>query len=195
MITPALNVSDAHVKQRIFSPWGYYMLLDNFTERLDIDLSNNYVLLKVDGPPLAYGLYLDGNRIGSFPKSSKTDLSYVKGSLDIFPYILKPNSRALLIGTRGGFRDGGGPGLQSLRTGGLGKRPEYPGIMRGPLAHNEGSWLKNPNVTLLRQAPESYLAGSKKGFDIIDLSSEFLGQADANKYAYTREALQSYLKP
>ena len=29
-----------------------------------------------------------------------------KGSLDIFPYILKPKSRALLIGTRGGFRVG-----------------------------------------------------------------------------------------
>jgi hypothetical protein len=194
MITPALNVSDAHVKQRIFSPWGYYMLLDNFTERLDIDLSNNYVLLKVDGPPLAYGLYLDGNRIGSFPKSSKTDLSYVKGSLDIFPYILKPSSRALLIGTRGGFRIGEALAYKASELVALESDPNILALMRGPLAHNEGSWLKNPNVTLLRQAPESYLAGAKKGFDIIDLSSEFLGQADANKYAYTCQALQGYFK-
>jgi hypothetical protein len=46
----------------------------------------------------------------------------------------------------------------------------------------------------LKQSPESYLAGSQKGFDIIDLSSEYLDQADANKYAVTKEALQGYVK-
>jgi hypothetical protein len=106
MITPAMNVADAYVNNRVFSPWGYYMVLDNFTERLDIDLSNNYVLLKVDGPPRAFGLYLDGNRISSFPKVPKTDHSYAKAALDIFPYVLKPGSRSLLIGSRGGFRIG-----------------------------------------------------------------------------------------
>jgi hypothetical protein len=194
MITPALNVSDAHVKQRVYSPWGYYMLLENFTERLDIDLSNNYVLLKVDGPPTAYGLYLDGNRIGSFPKSPKIDLSYAKGSLDLFPYVLKPGSRALLIGTRGGFRIGEALAYKASELVALESDPNILGLMEGPLARNEKNWLKNPAVHLLRQAPESYLAGEKKGFDIIDLSSEFLGQADANKYAYTREALQSYFQ-
>ena len=194
MITPALNVSDAQVKAKIFSPLGYYMLLDNFTERLDIDLSNNYVRLKVDGPPRAYGLYLDGNRIGSFPKVPKSDLSYAKASLDLFPYLLKPKSRALLIGTRGGFRIGealqyGAADLVALET-----DPNIVGLIRETLYANEKSWLKNPHVDFLRQAPESYLAGSKKGFDVIDLSSEFLGQADANKYAFTREALLGYLR-
>jgi spermidine synthase len=194
MITPALNVADAHIRQRIYSPWGYYLLLDNFTERLDIDLSNNYVLLKVDGPPKAYGLYLDGNRIGSFPRNAKTDFSYAKGSLDIFPYILKPQSRALLIGTRGGFRVGETLNFGASELVALESDPNLLDIMRGPLASCEKNWLKDPRVQLLRQAPESYLTGSKKGFDIIDLSSEFLGQADANKYAYTREALMTYWK-
>jgi SAM-dependent methyltransferase len=198
MITPALNVSDAQVKERIFSPWGYYMLLDNFTERLDIDLSNNYVLLKVDGPPKAYGLYLDGNRISSFPKSPNTDFSYAKASLDIFPYILKSKSRALLIGTRGGFRIGEALAYDASELVALESDPNIVALMKGPLAANEEAWLKNPSVRLLRQSPETYLAGEKNGFDIIDVSSEFLAQADANKYAYTLEALQSYwraLKP
>lgn len=190
MITPALNVGDAEVKKRIFSPLGYYMLLDNFTERLDIDLSNNYVLLKVEGPPKALGLYLDGNRISSFPKDSKTDFSYAKASLDIFPYILKPNSRALLIGTRGGFRIGEALQYQASDLVALESDPNIYSLIKGPMARNEGKWLKNPNVHFLLQAPEAYLAGSKKGFDIIDLSSQFLEQADANKYAFTREALQ-----
>jgi SAM-dependent methyltransferase len=192
MITPALNVADAQVKKRIFSPWGYYMLLDNFTERLDIDLSNNYVLLKVDGPPKAYGLYLDGNRISSFPKGSKTDLSYVKGSLDLFPYVLKPNARALLVGTRGGFRIGEALDYHASDLVALETDPNIMALMLGPLADNEKHWLKNKNVHLLCQSPETYLAGSDKGFDIIDISSEFLGQADANKYAFTKEALQAY---
>ncbi len=192
MITPALNVSDMEVKRRVFSPWGYYMLLDNFTERLDIDLSNNYVLLKVDGPPRAYGLYLDGNRIGSFPKSPETDLSYAKAALDIFPYVLKPGSRALLIGTRGGFRVGEALAYQASDLVALESDPIIMDLLERRLRENEKHWLRDKRVTLLRQSPESYLAASKKGFDIIDLSSEFLDQADANKYAFTREALQRY---
>ncbi len=191
MITPALNVSDANIKKRIFSPLGYYMLLDNFTERLDIDLSNNYVLLKVDGPPKAYGLYLDGNRISSFPKNSKTDFSYTKASLDIFPYLLKPGSRALLVGTRGGFRVNEALLYKASDIVGLEPDPNLYSMITGTLARNEGPWLKNPSVKLLNQSPEGYLAGSKQGFDLIDYSSEFLDQADANKYAFTREALQN----
>ncbi|HEY5039353.1 MAG TPA: hypothetical protein VIJ93_09805, partial [bacterium] len=146
MITPALNVGDARVRQRVYSPWGYYMLLDNFTERLDIDLSNNYVLLKVDGPPQAYGLYLDGNRIGSFPKVPKTDFSYAKGSLDIFPYVLKPKSRVLLIGTRGGFRIGEALKYDTSDLVALESDPNILALMKGPLAPNEKFWLKNSNV-------------------------------------------------
>ncbi len=194
MITPALNVSDAQVKKRIFSPLGYYMLLDNFTERLDIDLSNNYVLLKVDGPPKAYGLYLDGNRISSFPKNLKTDFSYAKASLDIFPYILKPNSRALLVGTRGGYRVNEALNYKAAEVVALESDPNLYNLIKGPMAKSEGPWLKNTAVTFIQKSPETYLATLKKGFDIIDLSSEYLEQSDANKYAYTREALESYVR-
>ena len=192
MITPALNVSDAYIRKRLYSPWGYYMVLDNFTERLDTDLSNNYVLLKVDGPPRAFGLYLDGNRIDSLPRTARPDLSYDKAALDIFPYILKPESRSLLVGSRGGFRIGEALDYKASEIVALESDPNILSLMQGPLADNEKRWLRNKKVTLLRQAPESYLAASKKGFDIIDVSSEFLDQADANKYAFTKEALQRY---
>src|SRR5579871_1549591 len=192
MITPALNVADAYVRKRIYSPWGYYMVLDNFTERLDIDLSNNYVLLKVDGPPRAFGLYLDGNRIDCLPRTAKNDLTYDKAALDIFPYVLKPGSRSLLVGSRGGFRVGEAMDYKASEVVALETDPNLVGLLQGTLADNEKRWLKNKAVTLLRQPPESYLASSKKGFDIIDVSSEFLDQADANKYAFTKEAFQRY---
>ena len=194
MITPALNVGDAHIRQRIHSPYGYYMVLDNFTERLDIDLSNNYILLKIQGPPKALGLYLDGNRISSFPTGAKNDLSYAKGSLDIFPYLLNPKARALLIGTRGGFRVGEALEYHAAELVALESDPNILDLIQGPLWANEKRWFQDPRVTLLRQSPGPYLAGDKRGFDIIDLSSEYLDQADANKYALTREALEDYWK-
>jgi len=191
-ITPALNVSGARVERQVFSPWGYYMLLENFTEREDIDLSNDYVPKDTEGPPLAYGLYLDGNRISSLPKSVLDDFTYVSFGLDSFPYLFKPGSRTLLVGTRGGFRVGEILAQHATRVIALENDPNIFSLMRGPLSPNEGPWLHNPDISFLRQAPEAYLAGSKEKFDLIDLSSDYLDQADANKYAFTREALLAY---
>src|SRR5207253_2938589 len=135
-----------------------------------------------------------GNRIGGFPKTPMTDLGYAKASLDIFPYLLKPCGRALLIGTRGGFRVGealehGVSQLVALET-----DPNILALLKGPLAVNVAPWIDRSNVVLLHEDPASYLAGSREGFDLIDLSSDFLNQADANKYAFTQEAVQSYWK-
>ena len=44
------------------SPRGLYALLDDFTERVDTDVSNDLGLLNVPGPPQTFGLYRDGNR-------------------------------------------------------------------------------------------------------------------------------------
>ena len=44
------------------------LLLDDFTERVDTDVSNNAGLLGVDGPPRSFGLYRDGNRIAALPQ-------------------------------------------------------------------------------------------------------------------------------
>ena len=43
-------------------------LLDDFTERVDTDVSNNAGLLGVEGPPRSFGLYRDGNRIAALPQ-------------------------------------------------------------------------------------------------------------------------------
>jgi len=57
-VSMALNVEDCRLVSEIKSPRGYYMLLDNYMERHDPDLSNNYELLGAGGPPDALGLYL-----------------------------------------------------------------------------------------------------------------------------------------
>src|SRR5262249_26170597 len=128
------------------------------------------------------------------PIGPKSDLSYAKGSLDIFPYMLRPQARTLLVGTRGGYRIGEVLKYEASDVVALESDPNLLAFLKGPLYPNVKRWLENPKVTVLRQDPHSYLAGDKKGFDIIDLSSAYLDQADANKYAFTLEALERYWK-
>src|SRR5208337_4711059 len=63
-----LHVPDSRVAAQRDSPRGFYALLDDFTERVDTDISNNAGMLGVPGPPQTFGLYRDGNRIAALPK-------------------------------------------------------------------------------------------------------------------------------
>ena len=63
-----LHTPDARVVASVLSPRGDYALLDDFTERVDTDISNNAGMLGVPGPPRTFGLYRDGNRIAALPK-------------------------------------------------------------------------------------------------------------------------------
>ncbi|MDR3641040.1 MAG: hypothetical protein P4L39_06935 [Humidesulfovibrio sp.] len=103
-ISAAMNVEDNQILREIRSSRGYYMLLENYMERHDTDLSNNYTLLGAGGPPQALGLYRDGERLASLPRNEAYDTSYLKAALDTLPYLLRTPSRVLLAGTCGGFR-------------------------------------------------------------------------------------------
>ena len=71
-----LHTPDAHVVATVLSPRGDYALLDDFTERVDTDISNNAGMLGVAGPPQTFGLYRDGNRIAALPKPGALDVGY-----------------------------------------------------------------------------------------------------------------------
>ncbi len=99
-----LHVPDSRTLATILSPRGLYMLLDDFTERVDTDVSNDAGQLGLPGPPTTFGLYRDGNRIASLPKPAGLDVAYAGATLAALPYALLKNPRALLIGASGGFR-------------------------------------------------------------------------------------------
>jgi hypothetical protein len=103
-ISGAMNVEDNRVLREIRSPRGYYMLLENYMERHDVDLSNNYELLGAGGPPSALGLYRDGERLASLPRETAYDTGYLKAALDTLPYLMHTPTHVLLAGTSGGFR-------------------------------------------------------------------------------------------
>ncbi len=182
-IYPALHVEGNRVVSEIKSPRGHYMTLDNFTERLDTDFSNNARLLGAASPPASYGLYSDGNRVASLPKSVFHDMSYVKAALDSFPYQMLSYPDTLLIGTRGGFRIKEAQALKASRVVALEPdRTLFDIVSRQNLR----------DVTLLESSPASVAAFGEK-FDLIDISSDFLGQSEANKFAFTVEAVETYL--
>jgi hypothetical protein len=193
-IYPPLNVQGNRVVEEIRSPRGFFLVLDNFTERLDVDFSNNAKLLKAAAPPLTYGVYNDGNRLTSLAKPGKYDDSYVRAVLDSFPYQLRPGAATLLIGTRGGFRV-----PEALALGATSVTALEPGETLYDLVSRQhdnavATALADARVQLLSDSPAMLTAAAQRRFDVVDIASDFLNQADANKFAFTVEAMQGYLR-
>jgi len=189
-----LHVKGNKVVEEIRSPRGHFLVLDNFTERLDADFSNNAKLLGAATPPLTYGLYSDGNRVTSLPKSAAINDTYVRAALDSFPYLLRPSAAALLVGTRGGFR------VRETLTLGAGSvtalEPDETlySLINAQRDNPVAQALSDKRVTLLHAAPAMLTATREQRFDVVDISSDFLNQSDANKFAFTVEAVQGYLR-
>ncbi|WP_376099439.1 hypothetical protein ACE7GA_11350 [Roseomonas sp. CCTCC AB2023176] len=104
-----LQTPDARVLAERRLPRGHYMLLDDFLERVDTDLSNNAGMMGLPGPPSSFGLYRDGNRIAALPKphperQGALDVGYAPSTLDSAPYALRPGAAVLMLGASGGFR-------------------------------------------------------------------------------------------
>lgn len=190
-IYPPLHVQGNKIVKEIRSPRGYYLVLDNFTERIDTDFSNNFQVLGAAGPPRTLGLYNDGNRITSLPTHRPYDASYVTATLDAFPYTLLSRPDTLLIGTRGGFR------LREAHELGAGAvlalEPEETLYRLVEDAWREQPALRSAQARLTNQQPTAVIAASGHKFDLIDIASDYLDQADANKFAFTVEAVEGYL--
>jgi hypothetical protein len=188
---PPLHTPNAHVLAEIDSPHGDYLLLDDFTERVNTDISNDSGMLGYAGPPRSYGLYRDGIRIASLPFNASSSTGYAPGALDALPYVLRPHPSVLLAGASGGFRiseifslgadhieaSEPEPILYRALTQGIGPSPSTP---------------PNPHLQITPLGPVAALQNGPK-FDLIDLSADFLDAAPANVNAYTVEAFTTYL--
>ncbi len=187
-----LHTPDAHVVATVLSPRGDYTLLDDFTERVDTDISNNAGMLGVAGPPQTFGLYRDGNRIAALPKPGGLDVGYADASLDALPYRLIPHANVLLAGASGGFRIAE---ILALGAAHLHVLEPEPVLLRS-LERGLGpspAWVNDGRVSVSGQGP---VAAVRDGgsFDIIDLSADFLDAAEANATAFTVQALANDLR-
>jgi hypothetical protein len=187
-----LHTPDARVAATVLSPRGDYMLLDNFTERVDTDISNNTGLLGVPGPPQTLGLYRDGNRIAALPKPGGIDVGYAPASLDALPYRLVPHANVLLAGASGGFRVAQ---VLALGAGHVQALEPEPVLLRA-LEHGLGpspAWQADRRVSLSGGGPVAAALGGSR-YDIIDISADFLDAAEANATAFTVQALAQDLR-
>ncbi len=172
-----LHVPDARVVNQTFSARGLYTLLDDFTERVDTDLSNDTAILGLPGPPATLGLYRDGNRIAALPKPGPIDARYAGATLAALPYQLKPGARVLLLGSSGGFRTAEAEALGAGRVTTVEPEPQLRALLREPASG------------------ASPLVAARAGqFDIIDISGDFLDTAEANTTSFAAEALAADLR-
>ena len=185
------HVPDAKQVAEVRSPRGLYALLDDFTERVDTDVSNNAGLLGVPGPPQSYGLYRDGNRIAALPRAEGVNAAYAPAALDALPYRLLSHPRVLLAGSSGGFRVAQALALDAAGVDVSEPDPVILGALRNGLGPSP-ALRPDPRVRLM---PDSPLAAVRTGtsYDLVDLSADFLDAGEANAAAYTAEAVERYL--
>ena len=186
-----LHTPAARTLAEIRSPRGLYALLDDFTERVDTDVSNNAGLMNVPGPPQTFGLYRDGSRIAALPKPGQLDSRYAPAALDALPYTLRPQARVLLAGSSGGFRIAEALSLGAREVTALEPDP----VIRGALENGLGGALKLAPDPRVHLSPAGAMAAARSGagYDLVDLSSDFLDEGEANASAYTVEAITAYL--
>jgi hypothetical protein len=185
-----LHTPDAKIVATVNSPRGNYALLDDFTERVDTDISNNAAMLGVEGPPRSLGLYKDGNRIAALPNPGPLGADYAEAALDALPYQMIPNARVLLAGASGGFRIAELIRLGAARIQALEPEPTLFAALRDGLGPVPPFPLPQ-GVTIAPASPLAAMAGAP--YDIIDLSADYLDAAETNVAAFTQEAITAYL--
>ena len=185
-----LHTPGARTLATRLSPAGVYSVLDDFTERLDADVSNDAAMLGFGAPPRSYGLYRDGERIAALPRETLApngpSLAYAPALLDALPYTLAPHARVLLVGAGGGFRI-----AEALRLGAehiTVSEPEP--LLRDTLAHGlavSPALPANAAVTV-SAAPARAALEQPDRYDIVDLSADLLTASPASESLFSQES-------
>lgn len=191
-----LHTPGARTLATRLSPAGVYSVLDDFTERLDADVSNDAAMLGFGAPPRSYGLYRDGERIAALPRETLApngpSLAYAPALLDALPYTLAPHARVLLVGAGGGFRI-----AEALRLGAehiTVSEPEP--LLRDTLAHGlavSPALPANAAVTV-SAAPARAALEQPDRYDIVDLSADLLTASPASESLFSQESLTAALR-
>lgn len=182
-----LNVPDSRVVAEVLSPRGVYLLLDNFTERLDTDVSNNAGTMGVPAPPRSFGLYRDGSRIAALPMA-QPDAAHARAALDAAPYALLDRPRILALGSAGGFRAAEALALGAAQVTVVEPEP----VIRRALTRGLGP-SPAPAADARVTIAEAHPLTATGHFDLVDIAGDFLGADDQNRTAYTAEALAGFL--
>ncbi len=186
-----LQTPDARILAERRLPRGHYMLLDDFLERVDTDISNNAGMMGLPGPPSSFGLYRDGNRIASLPKPNGIEVGYAPSALDAAPYALRPAARTLMLGASGGFRPMAALSLGAGSVTVLEPEPVLRAALRDGLATSP-ALPADPRLTVSGASPLAAMRPGA-GWGVVDVSADFLEAGEVNGTAFTVEAVAGAL--
>ncbi len=190
-VYPPLHTPGAKVLAQVERPQGEYLLLDDFTERVNTDISNDAAMLGYADPPRSFGLYRDGIRIASLPKPGVVASGYAPGALDALPYALVPKPDVLLVGSSGGFRVAEVLALGAAHVTALEPEPVlYQALMHG--LGGSPAYPADARVSILDTPPRAAVAGRHQ-YDVIDISADFMDAAPANVYAVSAQGFAADL--
>lgn len=203
-VSYARNFPDARRIYRSISPFGDLQVYASSYMHFAPGLSDNAAFNVPELPPDNYvGMYVDGDGPqGIMRPLPAADAAYFSFLPMDYPYLLKLHPATFIVQFGGGLS-----AMTALAAGASSvtiaeANPEVLRAFRSPaLRAASGDILADPRLQVVGYDGRLFLAHTARRFDVIDLSladsvglSNPGGFAIVEKYAYTEEALASYIR-
>lgn len=204
-VSYARKFPDSHLVYRNYSPFGDIAVYGSSYLHFAPGLSDNAAFNMPQVPENAYlGLYIDGEGPSGIIRDLKPEeTAYFRFLPMVYPYLLAQNPDTFVIQFGGGIstdvalRDG------SKSVSVAESNPEILKAFRTDktLRDFTGDVLNDPRVHVVDYDGRLYLAAHPASYDVVDLSladsaglSAPGGFAIVEKYAYTRQAMETYMR-
>ena len=200
----ARNFPDAERIYRSISPFGDLEVYASSYMHFAPGLSDNAAFNLPDLPANTYvGLYIDGDGPeGIMRRLDPAEADYFTYLPMFYPYVLKQSPRTFVVQFGGGIStnvalSAGAPAVTVAQS-----NPAVLAAFDDPVLRDfTGDILRDPRVTVVPYDGRLALAHASDRYDVIDLSladsvglSNPGGFAIVEKYPYTREAIESYMR-
>ena len=204
-ISYARKFPDSHLVYRDYSPFGDIAVYGSSYLHFAPGLSDNAAFNLPQVPENAYlGLYIDGEGPSGIIRDLKpAETAYFRFLPMVYPYLVAKNPDTFVIQFGGGIstdvalRDGS----KSVTV-----AESNPAILKAfrtdpTLRDFTGDVLNDPRVHVVDYDGRLFLAGHPESYDVVDLSladsaglSAPGGFAIVEKYGYTRQAMETYMR-
>ncbi len=204
-ISYARKFPDSHLVYRNYSPFGDIAVYGSSYLHFAPGLSDNAAFNLPSIPPNAYlGLYVDGEGpSGIIRNLAANETAYFRFLPMVYPYLVAKDPETFVIQFGGGIST-----AVALRDGSksVTVAESNPAILSAfrtdkTLRDFTGDVLNDPRVHVVDYDGRLYLAGHPNSYDVVDLSladsaglSAPGGFAIVEKYAYTRQAMETYMR-
>ncbi len=204
-ISYARKFPDSHLVYRNYSPFGDIAVYGSSYLHFAPGLSDNAAFNLPSIPPNAYlGLYVDGEGpSGIIRNLAANETAYFRFLPMVYPYLVSKDPETFVIQFGGGIST-----AVALRDGSksVTVAESNPAILSAfrtdkTLRDFTGDVLNDPRVRVIDYDGRLYLAGHPNSYDVVDLSladsaglSAPGGFAIVEKYAYTRQAMETYMR-